>query len=38
MRDRFGDFVLTFEICTLAALLILLATAFIQKPAPPTAP
>ncbi len=38
MRDRFGDFVLTFEICTLAALLILLATAFIQKPARPTAP
>ncbi len=32
IRDRFGDFVLTFEICTLAGLLVLVATLFIRKP------
>ena len=32
MRDRFGDFVLTFEGCTVAALALLVAMAFIKRP------
>lgn len=32
MRDRFGDFVLTFEGCTVAAMALLVAMAFIKRP------
>jgi cyanate permease len=38
MRDKFGDFILTFELCTLATLIVLVATLFIRKPTPRMAP
>ena len=32
MRDRLGNFVLTFEVCALAALALLVAMAFLRRP------
>jgi cyanate permease len=33
MRDKLGDFILTFEVCTVATAAILIATLFVKKPA-----
>ncbi len=34
MRDRLGDFVLTFQLCALATLAVLVATCFLRRPSP----